>query len=420
MLLLLATAYVVLLPFQIELAPEFRLAPSDGFLLLALLLTPHQFRFRPRAWTVWHVGLAVAFSYGCFLTALSTGGLSRYVLLNKSMGLLFLLLTYGLMTSVCGSWDRIRGLGRWFVLSVSVQNAVWLSLFLITFLTGAVLPGSSYEGRRLSGMLIDPNAYGGLVVLALAISEGASLGPSPLFGGWLLLFNRLTLSCGLLFTFSRTAWLSLVPVFLGLLVLRFHKAAITLVTALAGLVGAWLVAGDRLLELIQQMATREEQARGRVELIESALSEFVKHPFLGAGLGNFRVVEGTIVHNTALWFLADLGAVGLLFFAGFVLSFFAKGMAAYRFAPPKEKALVRALVLGHAAMTVLSMGIEAFYQRHWWMACALIASCYSVAHARVSQEATQSAPPLLRTTPGLTSWLKNTSTKNVWQRVGNR
>ena len=418
-LLLLATAYVVLLPFQIELATEFRLAPSDGVLLLAVLLTPHQLRFRPRAWTVWHFGLVLAFAYGCFLTALTTGGLSRYVLLNKSVGLLFLLLTYTLITSVSWDWARIRGLGRWFVLSVSVQNTVWLVLFLISFVTGAALPGS-YEGRRLCGMLIDPNAYGGLLVLALAISEGTSLGPRPLFGGSMLLFNRLTLSSGLLFTFSRTAWLSFVPVFLGLLVLRFRKAALTLVTVLVGLSVAGLLVGGRFLGWVQEMATRGEEARGRVELMQDALSEFVNHPFLGAGLGNFRAAEGTIVHNTPLWFLADLGAVGFLFFTGFALSFFAKGMAAYRLAPPEEKTLVTALLLGHAAMTTLSMGIEAFYQRHWWLGCALIASCYSVARGRVSQEATAVAPPLSLSSTGLTSWLRRASTKSVWQRAGDR
>jgi hypothetical protein len=39
---------------------------------------------------------------------------------------------------------------------------------------------------------------------------------------------------------------------------------------------------------------------------------------------------------------------------------------------------VLALLLAHAAMLGVAMGIEAFYQRHWWLVMALIASAYSL------------------------------------------
>jgi hypothetical protein len=38
-----------------------------------------------------------------------------------------------------------------------------------------------------------------------------------------------------------------------------------------------------------------------------------------------------------------------------------------------------ALLLAHAAMLGVAMGIEAFYQRHWWLIFSLIASSYSLA-----------------------------------------
>jgi putative inorganic carbon (HCO3(-)) transporter len=37
-----------------------------------------------------------------------------------------------------------------------------------------------------------------------------------------------------------------------------------------------------------------------------------------------------------------------------------------------------ALLLAHAAMLGVAMGIEAFYQRHWWLVFSLIASSYSL------------------------------------------
>ena len=59
-----------------------------------------------------------------------------------------------------------------------------------------------------------------------------------------------------------------------------------------------------------------------------------------------------------------------------------KGWYAYRFAPAREQALVLGLLLAHTAMFGLAMGIEAFYQRHWWFVLGLIASSYSLTLSR--------------------------------------
>ena len=47
--------------------------------------------------------------------------------------------------------------------------------------------------------------------------------------------------------------------------------------------------------------------------------------------------------------------------------------------------LALALMLAHTAMFGLAMGIEAFYQRHWWLVFGLIASSYSLTLNRLNQ-----------------------------------
>src|SRR5262249_4589396 len=74
----------------------------------------------------------------------------------------------------------------------------------------------------------------------------------------------------------------------------------------------------------------------------------------------------------------DFGIVGLIALLGFLGWFFAKSVLAYRLAPVPARPLVLALALAHTAMFGLAMGIEAFYQRHWWLVLALIASSYSL------------------------------------------
>jgi len=330
------------------------------------------------AWTIWHLGLIVVFAIGTLVSALDSGELSRYNLLNKDAGLCLLLLGYAAVTSVVTSWEDLRRILRVFVLGVVSQNLVAVAAFLAAYFFGVDTPFTSYGGQRLSGMLLDANAYGGLLVLTLIICEGASWGPAPLFKGYSLLFFKLTLGMGILFTFSRSAWISLaVP----LIVLCLFRRAAAVRIVFAGVMGGaylLLFARSGFLGFFERMAIRPEQGESRFTLVRDALAEFARHPVLGGGLGNFLIKEGTIVHNTSLWVLADFGLVGLGVLLGYVGIFFAMAWHAYRFAPDREKPIVLALLLAHTSMFALSMGIEALYQRHWWLIVALIGSAYSL------------------------------------------
>ena len=139
--------------------------------------------------------------------------------------------------------------------------------------------------------------------------------------------------------------------------------------------------------MFEEMASRPKQVQGRFDLIHSALQAFTLHPFLGGGIGSFRLGEGEIAHNSAMWFLADFGVAGLTMLLGFLGWFYAKGWFAYRWAPAREQSIVLALLLAHTAMFGLAMGIEAFYQRHWWLVLGLIASSYFLAQRRANQVA---------------------------------
>jgi O-antigen ligase len=319
------------------------------------------------------------------VAALRFGVLNRYELLNKDAGLLLPFLSYAAITSSITDWDDLRHILRMFTLSVVLQNIVAVGAFLLTYFFGVANPFARYGGLRLSGMLLDPNAYGGLLVAAYVICEGASLGRAPLFKGPTLWLSRFSLGLGLLFTFSRSAWVALVVALLVLCALQTRAAIRILLAALAGAPCLFVFMGHRFVPIFEEMASRPKQVQGRFDLIHAALEAFTRHPFLGGGIGSFRLGEGEIAHNSAMWFLADFGIVGLAVFLGFLGWFFTKGWFAYRFAPAREQPLVLALLLAHAAMFGLAMGIEAFYQRHWWLVLGLIASSYALTCSRLNQ-----------------------------------
>jgi hypothetical protein len=378
MLGILVTGYVALLPYLFEAGDHLNFAPADCFLLLVLVLAAGQLQFNTSSWAAWHVGIVLTFAIGSLVAALSFGELDRYELVNKDAGLLLPFLSYAAIVSTIAKWEDLRRTLRIFTLSVVAENIVAVGGFLAAYFFGVATPFTRYEGLRLSGMLLDPNAYGGLLVVALMICEGASWGPRPLFEGSTLWISRSTLALGILFTFSRSAWVGLG---FALLLLCAIKPAFAIRPVVSGLLAApclVLLMGHRFLPVFEEMARRPKQVQERFDLIHLALSAFVRHPFLGGGLGSFRLSAGEVAHNSAMWFLADFGLVGLAVLLGFLAWFFNKAWFAYRFAPEREQPLVLALLLAHAAMLGVAMGIEAFYQRHWWLVMALIASAYSL------------------------------------------
>lgn len=389
----LVLAYTALMQVQIEFEPGhsgFRVAPADLCLVLALILVPGQLKYRRSVWGFWHGALIAVFAMGTMVRAFQEGALSRYVVLNKDIGLGFLFLSYVAITSVATDWEQIRRILRVFTVSVAVENVVAVGAYLVAYRSHIDNIFTAYGGSRLAGLVVDPNAYGGLLVTALALSEGASWGAKPLFTDWSRVLIRTSLGLGILFTFSRSAWIALA---LALLLFCAVRRGVILRIALGAAIGlpiVFLAMGSRFVSFFQNMASRPEQIEGRVELIHDAWGQFALHPWVGGGLASFFQKEGIIVHNTGFWFLADFGVIGFLVLIGFVVWFGLRAWQAFRLCPRQERPLALAAGMAHVALLGLMMGIEGFYQRHWWMVLAVIASLWTQARkqrARLNQSA---------------------------------
>jgi hypothetical protein len=372
-------SYILLLPYQFKVGTLINFAPADCFLAVGLLFGAGQLIYRPSAWSFWHLGVMLTFVLGSLMSAWRHGTLESYELLNKDLGLVLPFLSYLACTSVVVGWGDVRRILRLFVLTVVFENLIAVAAYLLGYFLGISTSFVRYDGLRLSGMLLDPNAYGGLLAAALVIAEASSTGRRPLFRGFTLLLIRTSLALGLLFTFSRSAWLGLMFALLIFCLTRPGRLFKAIASVAAGIPVVIILMGGRFIPIVQEMSKRPEQVQERFDLIQQALGAFQRYPFLGGGLGSFRLSAGEIAHNSAMWFLADFGLVGLGVLAGFLAWFFKRAWIAYRTAPETERPLALGLLLAHAALTGLAMGIEAFYQRHWWIVMALIASVHSFA-----------------------------------------
>jgi putative inorganic carbon (hco3(-)) transporter len=383
----LLAGYVIFLPVQIAVSPSLRLAPSDGFLALALLgftLRVGRLQVVRSAWSFWHFGLVASCLLYTLVALTRTGYVTREALLNKDVGLLVLFAAYAVITGQTNSWPRIRRVLRLLIVTVAVQNVVCLVAFAALTIVGVSLPGMDFRGARLTGLLLDPNAYGGLLVLVLSIHMVASCGKRPLVPGIAGGLVTLTLAIGTLLTYSRSAWTGLALVFVLTMLLRPKTGVrLAIVSALA-IVGVLQVFGPNYLSQMSHLALRQSQVDARVQLINQALDMFSRSPAFGVGLGVFNDNVGQIIHNTPIWILTESGALGLIFLTGFALWFVRTGVRAFRLASAEQKPLALGLLTANIAMMGLSMGIEALYQRHWWLVLALIVSAHSAARTDVS------------------------------------
>lgn len=377
--------YILLLGVQIPGPGLTRIAPSDLFLAGFWLFAIAKVRLARRAVTVWIWLLPCLFAAGALTSAVLYGTLSSYALKQKLLGLFVLLAAYLAIVSAARDWESIRRVARLFVLGAAAQNLVALLAFFLARVVGLELPWINYMGSRLSGFLIDPNAFGGFLATALLLNLVTQLEGQPLLRGLLGWLVTVSLFVGTVLTFSRSAWLGLMVGLSVYLVLRPKVAARLLILgAMTGL-AILSILGSRYLPVMQAMAARPEQITARVRIILDALRLFAAHPLTGVGLGAYVIEFGVIVHNTPVWFLTEFGLPGLVVLMGFLAAPLRQGIAAWRGTSQQYRPVVLSLSLAHLALIGLSMGIEALYQRHWWLVMALLASAYAVSRKKAER-----------------------------------
>ena len=360
---LLLAGYAILLPFQFPISESLRISLADPLLLGAIVLNLHKLRIRRDAVSIWHVLLFASFIFGAAWTLATDGYLTSYALFNKFAGVTWLFAGYLALTWLLRDAADAHRAVRIFATSVVVANV----LFMVAFLAGWEIPVFIQDQARLSGAMFDANAYAGLLVVAFVSVGGlARLGRSRLF--WE--FASISLLIGVLLTNSRTAWISLSVVLL-LLMWIYPKQMLPTILILGAIVvfaGWFTVYGQDAAELAQ----RSNTIAARFELNEVAMGTFMQQPLTGAGLGAFEAELGTIPHTTFFWLLADLGIVAGIAFLGLGWWVIREGLRRIRDAHIEQRTLVIALIVAHISMLIISVGIEALMQRHWWFVMALV------------------------------------------------
>jgi uncharacterized membrane protein YbhN (UPF0104 family) len=423
---LLASSVAVLVFFQIHvsLAGEtVNLNLADPFAVLALSVIALDFliyRVTP-AWNVprfntYMIAMWAAFGLG-LIVAWYRIGITSWAF-SKFIGWLVLLGYLG-AGYIAVAYYRALGFRRIVQIMVSVLCVALLAFSITRSLQHLELPGFLHDALGFQAYSGNRNALAFQILTVLAVYL-------PLLGkdrkayarhGWRSVDKRVSrtgicaigiLLGGLLLTGSRSAYIAtalMLPVALALRAIDWRALAWGSALGLAVWQFLdhlpWLYAVvSQLVTIVQQFFTEgvgaaggagfnipplqsvggsfseEGSDRGRWQLMVASIELWLKHPILGGGLGYFlesstgNLGFRSIIHNTVMWLLAELGSVGA---TPFLLAFFAIFLSAFRHRADAVRSSGILLLL--LVFSTMSLFHEVLYQRIFWFALgALLAS----------------------------------------------
>jgi O-antigen ligase len=236
-----------------------------------------------------------------------------------------------------------------------------------------------HSGGRAKALFEDPNVFGPFLVLPALIVVEELLHPRLLRARRatkLLIF--LILAVGILFAFSRAAWLNAAVgavVMTGVFALRRgggRKAAVltvTVITSLFVLAGTIAITGEG--DFLQERARFQVYDSERFAAQESGIELVTSYP-LGVGPGQFEKVVGYAAHSTYIRALAEHGFLGLL---TIVLLLFGTLLFALRNAIVGRDTYgigSAALLAAWCGILANSVFVDTLHWRHLWLLAALI------------------------------------------------
>ncbi len=186
--------------------------------------------------------------------------------------------------------------------------------------------------ERAIGLSVDPNSFGGMLALVLALAAAQLVARRPLLPRWLLGVVVGMMALALLLTFSRAALLGLVVAAIYLASVRYRRLWWVLI---AGGLGAALLLfalgyGDEFVERFVSGLRFEDQAQQmRLAEFQNALAIIVRYPVFGIGFGQAPDLDLTA--GVSSIYLALGQRVGLLGLAAFLVTvslWFVEGLRA--------------------------------------------------------------------------------------------
>lgn len=245
------------------------------------------------------------------------------------------------------------------------------------------LPGSEqilrYEGTRATGLFEDPNVFGPFLVPAALILLQEILDPRLLRASrGTKIATFLILTGGVLFSYSRAAWVNYaVAVLVLLCILAMRRGGgrkalgvltILVVTAI-GVVGTLTLTDST--DFLEQRARFQSYDTARFSAQRTGIELAEQYP-AGIGPGQFELLSPISTHSTYVRTLAEQGLIGLCLLVALFLAtliFAGRNAVLGRDSYGVGSATLLAAWVG---LLVNSLVVDTLHWRHLWFVAALI------------------------------------------------
>jgi O-antigen ligase len=350
-------------------------------------------RLFPRA-ALWSIGgLAVALTLGLGVAWLGPG-VTEWALVNRMLGYLFLLgyaAVPALVVLIAGERGRTI-LAETFVVAAAGICALQLIAYAVHLFV-APLPADFFgylfdRSGQLEGYAQNSNAFAfqllmaGTVLIVQLRSAGKRPAPSWVWAAAALLC--VTLACarsraGILCALGAVALAFVLDRLPRLPRPSARSLAVILVGGAALLVLGVALWGtiDRLVITPATLAIRPHAVDSDALRWQSTLlgwQAWREHPLFGGGLGTFLLNRETaglpavVIHSVPIWFMAEMGLVGLAAYVVFVGSLAFCGLKALH----RHDARAQGLLIIVAMFVLMGLVHDVFYQRTFWFAAGLM------------------------------------------------
>jgi hypothetical protein len=350
-------------------------APSDVLFGLAMAVAVVTGRFglrRVSRLATFLVASFIGLNILSMMDVLSWSAAGRFFLITLYLGVFSLWLAAYI--------DRPQR-ARWLVcayLATAVLSAVLGSAALFVHFPGHTLLIG--DGQRAKALFKDPNVYGPfLIPIALILLE-------EIIQPRLLRLRRssmivcfLALTVGVVFSFSRAAWLNLavgLVVLIGVVVARrLDRRAISLllVVLVGGLAIVGAVVGTGELRFLEERAHRQSYDTNRFGAQARGISVGFEHPF-GIGPGQVEVVSPLHRASFSLYVrpLSEQGVLGLLVIVALVVGTGTFAVLNVIHGSDTYGISAAALLAAWCGLVANSFFVDTLHWRHLWLVAALI------------------------------------------------
>jgi O-antigen ligase len=354
-------------------AVRFQPAPTDVVfaVLIVVALATGRFRLsRVNPGPILLIGAFLAFN---LVSAIDVANPMRAA---EFLGITIYVAVFGLwLASEVTSSPVAARFVRWYVIAGVVSAVLSTVALLVPF------PGHDLFTRigRAEGLFKDPNVFGPFLVPAALIVLEEILSPRLL--SWrrstkVLAF--LALSFGVLFSYSRAAWLNLV-VGLAMMVVVFSfrrgsgrhaLRAVALVVAATVAVGA-VVSFTGSLSFLEQRAHVQSYDSGRFGAQAESFHWAAQHPF-GIGPGQFESYAHIAAHSMYARALAEEGVPGLVLIVALMLATFCWAGRNAILGRDTYGIGSAALLGAWTGLILNGFFVDTLHWRHLWAVAALI------------------------------------------------